>query len=88
MDRGPSERTGMVNLQAGKDRRCGFGRIGPLSRFVVGMTTGDFGMIQHIYAPPYAAVDELPMVHGGLPASSVVAAMMGLDLHPVLAFDG
>ena len=45
-------------------------------------------MTPHIYAPPHAAVDELPMVHGGLSAGAVVATMMRLDLHPVLAFDG
>ncbi len=45
-------------------------------------------MTQYIYAPPHAAVDELPMVHGGLSAGAVVATMMGPDLHPVLNFDG
>ncbi len=45
-------------------------------------------MTPHIYALPHAAVDELPMVHGGLSASAVVATLVGLDLHPVLNFDG
>ncbi len=45
-------------------------------------------MTPHSYAPPHAAVDELPMVHGGLSAGAVVATMMGPDLHPVLNFDG
>ena len=44
-------------------------------------------MTPYIYAPPRAAVGELPKVHGGLSAD-VVAVMMCLDLHPVLNFDG
>ena len=44
-------------------------------------------MTPHIYAPPRAAVGELPMVHGGLSAD-VVAIMMNSYLHPVLNLDG
>ena len=45
-------------------------------------------MAPQMYAPPHAAVGELPMVRRGLSVGSVEATMMGLDLHPVLNFDG
>ena len=43
-------------------------------------------MTPHIYVPPYAAVDELPMAHRGLLAGAVMATTM--NLQPVLDFDG
>ena len=45
-------------------------------------------MTSLVMAPPHAAVDEPPMVCGGLSADVVVAVMMGLGLHPVFMFDG
>ena len=45
-------------------------------------------MTPHIYAPPHAAVGELPMVRRGLSIGSVEATMMGLNLHLVLNYGG
>ena len=61
--RGPSKRTGVVNLQAGEDRQRGFDRKDPHLRFVVGTTIGDPEMTPHIDAPPHAALDLLPVLN-------------------------